>query len=324
MSVMTQPFDLTLHHIRLTCEVETTVHFGVYAGAQWRGALWEALQSFACTDPSQQGRPEHSWHCPMCFVLALEAESSRGVNPARPLIIRPPLAVRATEESIFELGESFTVDLILVDRALSVFPYLLQAVRRMGHQGIGFGRGRFLLRQADAYNPLTRHCSTLYEAGQRAARMPDQPVNREQVAAFAASLPTDRLRLHFLTPTQLVHEGKLLSRPQPDVLIMRVLERLQALEYHYGFSTPENIWKERHETLSHDAKQILVRRDETRWVRAFSRSRRANRAQDVSGFVGSVFLEGNIQSLQSWLVWGSLVNVGKNAIKGNGWFEVSG
>lgn len=71
-------FDLTLHHLRLTCEAETALNFGPHAGAQWRGALWDALRTFACTDPTQQGNPDHSWHCPMCFLLGLEAESPAG------------------------------------------------------------------------------------------------------------------------------------------------------------------------------------------------------------------------------------------------------
>jgi hypothetical protein len=320
MEQMTLPFDLTLHHIRLTCDCLTPIHFGVHGGAQWRGALWDALRAFACTDPKQQRSPAHSWYCPMCFVLALEAESPRGVNPARPLIIRPPLSIRAEEDCTFSIGERFTLELVLVGEAWRVFPYLLQAVQRIGQKGIGFGRGRFSLHCVEALNPLNGSSSLLYEAGGK-VRMPDIPVTGLQVMEQAAQLPADRMRLHFLTPTQLVCDGKLLSRPQPDVLIMRTLERLQALQYHYGEPISQEMWKSWHETLSRAA--VHIRRDETRWIRAYSGSRRANRMQDVSGFVGSVILEGDLAPVRLWLLWASLVNVGKNAIKGNGWFEVS-
>jgi hypothetical protein len=319
---MSPPFDLTLHHIRVTCEALTTVHFGVHAGAQWRGALWHTMRAFACTDPKQRGDPAHSWHCPMCFVLALEAASPRGVNPARPLVIRPQLAVRAEQDCTFTTGESFTLELILIEKALNVFPYLLQAVRRIGQEGIGFGRGCFNLQCVEALNPLTESHSLLYETGQ-AVQMPDNPITGEQVSLHAERLPTDHIRLHFLTPIQLVQDGKLLSRPQPHVLMGRVLERLQALEYHYGQAAPQATWKARHETLGSAAAAVHIRRDETRWIRAYSGSRRANRMQDVSGFVGSVMLEGDVSPLRLWLLWASLVNIGKNAIKGNGWFEVS-
>lgn len=319
---MVDHFDLTLHHIRLSCEALTAVHFGIHAGAQWRGALWDALRTFACTDPHHQGEAAHSWHCPMCFVLALEAESPRGINPARPLVIRPTLAVRADEDSTFLMGDQFTLDLILVGQALSVFPYLLQAIQRIGQKGIGFGRGRFDLRRVEAFNPLSKAHSLLYEI-KGAVRMPDLPVTSTQVVDMANGLSDDYLRLHFLTPTQLIADGKLLSRPQPAILMMRTLERLQALEYHYGQSVSQDVWKSRHENLSQIAATLHIRRDETRWIRAYSGSRRANRMQDVSGFVGSVYFDGNIAPLKLWLLWASLVNTGKNAVKGNGWFEIS-
>lgn len=319
---MTPLYDLTLHHLRLTCEPNTDIHFGVHAGAQWRGALWDTLRMFACTDPKQQGVPEHSWHCPMCFVLALEADSPRGVNPARPLIIRPPLGVRAEKETSFKVGEHFTLELILVGEAWSVFPYLVQAVQRIGKQGIAFGRGRFTLRRVEAVNGITQACSLLYD-GTGVVRMPDVPITGLQAQEAADKLPVDRLRLHFLTPTQLVADGNLLARPQPQALITRTLERLQALELHYGRSAVQEVWKMRHETLGGAAAAVHVRRDETRWIRAYSGSKRANRMQDVSGFVGSVNLEGDLAPLRLWLVWASLVNIGKNAIKGNGWLEIS-
>ncbi len=320
---MTQPFDLNLHHIRLTCEAVTTIHFGAHAGAQWRGALWDVLRDFACTDPARQGDVGHSWHCPMCFVLALEADSSRGVNPARPLIVRPPLAVRAGDDTLFMTGDVFTLELVLVGSALTIFPYLLQAVRRLGQQGIGFGRGRFDLQRVEAVNPITQTHALLYQAGSP-VRMPGFPVTGEQVSAYADTLPPHRLHLHFLTPTQLVCDGQLLTRPQPDILVIRVLERLQSLELHYGTPEPQDTWKTRHEALHKHALNVRIRRDETRWIRAFSGSRRANRMQDVSGFVGSVLLEGDMTLLRLWLVWASLVNIGKNAIKGNGWMEIGG
>jgi hypothetical protein len=316
------PLDLTLHHVSMTCEAVTDIHFGIHAGAQWRGALWDTLRQFACTDPSQQGVPEHSYHCPMCFVLALEAPGPRGVNPARPLVIRPPLAVRPETGCSFSMGEQFTLEMVLVGAALSVFPYLVQAVQRIGHQGVAFGRGRFQLLRIEAVNKLASSRALLYEH-KGIVRMPDIPVTGVQVQIAADKLPEDHIRLHFLTPTQLVMDGNLLTRPQPHVLVMRILERLQALEYHYGQSSPQEAWKARHEMLSSVAACVHLRRDETRWIRAFSGSHRANRIQDVSGFTGSISLEGDIAPLRLWLLWASLVNVGKNAIKGNGWLEIS-
>lgn len=319
---MNPSFNLSLHIIRLTCEATTPIQFAAHAGAQWRGALWEMLSKFACNDPHQQNNSEHSWHCPMCFVLSLEAHGPRGINPARPLIIRPPLPIRAGEKLQFSPRSEFTLELGIVGAAVSVFPYLLQAIQRIGKQGIGYGRGRFTLNRVDAVNPLTKRSDCIYQEGS-AIKLPTLELTNEKVLAYSETLSSDQLCLHFLTPTQLVQDGKILIKPDPKALIMRVLERLQSLESHYGQSESHDIWKARHETLSALATNVDIRRDETRWVRSYSGSQRAKRMQDISGFVGSIILEGDIAPLRLWLLWASLVNVGKNAIKGNGWFEIS-
>jgi hypothetical protein len=320
---MEQPFDLHLTPIRLTCQATTPVHLAIHAGAQWRGALWDALRSFACTDPTQQGKPEHSWHCPMCFLLALEADSPRGVNPARPLVVRPPIPVRAGEECHYAPGEHFTFDLVLIGQAAKLYPYLIQAAQRIGQQGFAYGRGRYLLERAQSVNPLTNTQRTLYESGGRVS-LPDSPLTGTDIQAAAERLSAERLWLRFLTPTQLTEGEKTLNRPQMAALLKRIIERLQSLEYHYGQATPHEIWKARHDTLSALAAGVPILRDETRWIRAFSGSQRAKRMQDVSGFVGGVLLEGDLADLRPWLLWAGLVNVGKNIIKGNGWMEVGG
>lgn len=319
---MEYPFDLHLTPIRLICQATTPMHLAIHAGAQWRGALWDALRSFACTDTTQQGKPEHSWHCPMCFLLALEAESPRGINPARPLVIRPPIPVRAGEECHFAPGEHFSFDLLLIGQAANLFPYVIQAAQRIGQQGFAYGRGCYLLERVESIQPLSNTRRMLYESGGR-VNLPDAPITAAEVTEVAERLPAERLWLRFLTPTQLTEGEKTLNRPQVEALIKRTVERLQSLEYHYGQATPHEVWKARHDALSTQAARVRIVRDETRWIRAFSGSQRAKRMQDVSGFVGGALLEGDLAALRPWLVWAALVNVGKNIIKGNGWMEVS-
>jgi hypothetical protein len=40
--------------------------------------------------------------------------------------------------------------------------------------------------------------------------------------------------------------------------------------------------------------------------------------------VGEAVFTGNLGPLREILVWGSLVHVGKNAVKGDGWYVVEG
>jgi hypothetical protein len=315
--------NLTVHHLRFECEALTPVHLGPQAGAQIRGALWQALQSFACTDPSAATRPEHARHCPMCRLVALEtADAARGLNPARPFAIQPPLAMRAEADRYYRLGERFQFGISLFGDASDLFPYILQAVNRMGDQGIGYGRGQFRLLQAYAFNPLLRAKQSLLEQGRVVVR-PGVPITNAVIQeALHHSSPT-RLKLRFLTPTQLVADHHFSDIPQFDILIARLLERCQSIEQYYTeMPTPSEHWRERHLLLSTEARNVHIVENRTHWVRARSGSRRSNVSTPVGGLVGEVAYEGELSPFLEWIYWGQSLHVGKNAVKGCGWYEI--
>ncbi len=316
--------NLTVHHLLFTLRAHTLVHLGPQAGAQIRGGLWAALREFACAAPSIQGDPDHARHCPMCRLVALEtAESARGVTPPRPFAVRPPLPASPGQECVFHSGETFVVGINLFGEAVDSFPYLCQASYRLGELGLGYGRGQFSIERIQAVNPLTGATRDLLQ-GQRIVALPDQPVTDALVQQTAQRLPPDRLHLRFLTPTELTYQGGHADRPYFDVLIARLLERCQALEEHYTADpTPRAVWQERYQSLTQAAQQARLAEHRTRWVRVKSGSRRANSVNAVSGFVGEAVVEGDLEMFRPWLVWGSSLHVGKNAVKGNGWYDLN-
>lgn len=313
--------DLSYHEIVFTLEAQTTVHMGIQAGSQLRGTLWYALEKFACTDPNAKGQPTHSQHCPMCYLMELQQKSPRGQNPPRPFLIRPPLAVRAEDDRVFATGESFKVGMILLASAQHLFPYLVKAMQGAGEQGVGYGRGRFSIRQIDTVHPL-RDLMTLYAGGEDIL-MPSLPITQEDVDTMASYLDPGQLRLRFITPTIIKHQGKILQRPNFTAVIARLLERLQALTYHYSPqpASPEQ-WQPFYLSLKQQANAVKPIQDNTRWVKARGGSKRRNRVQDLSGFVGDVLLYGNLAPFHVPLVWGAGLQVGKNTVKGHGWYEI--
>ncbi|NLF78625.1 MAG: CRISPR system precrRNA processing endoribonuclease RAMP protein Cas6 [Chloroflexi bacterium] len=315
--------NLTVYHLRFTLRADTLVHFGPQAGAQLRGALWSALQSFACVAPVAQGDPNHAQHCPMCRLMALESNiSPRGVNPPRPFAIRPPQQTWAGSDQHFRPGDVFTFGISLYGDVVDLFPYVAQAVHRMGQDGVGYGRGCFSLAQVEVVNPLTGEEAALL-AKRRVAK-PDLPVTAEQVQVAAKQVPCDRLRLRFLTPLEIQHQGRPLDTPVFVAILGRLLERCQGIELHYTADdpTPQAEWRSRYLTLTAAAKDVVLVTDQTRWVRVQSGSRRTNSRNSVSGFVGEAEFVGNLEPFREWLVWGIQLHVGKNAVKGNGWYEI--
>jgi hypothetical protein len=316
--------NLMVHHLRFTLQARTLVHLGPQAGAQIRGALWAALEKFACTDPQAQSRRDHSHHCPMCRLVALEtAEGMRGVNPPRPFAIQPPLGHDAQEDRRYQSGERFTLGISLFGDAADLFPYICKAVYDVGDIGVGYGRGQFTLVGIEAFDPLTGQKQDLFQGG-RITASPALPITQDQISRAVSTIGSNSLQLHFLTPTQLTGEqGRMASTPDFPRLVSRLLERCQAMETHY---TPQpastETWRERYLSLTTQAQSIQQVRCDTRWVNIRSGSRRSNTTTSVGGFVGKAVYEGDLSPFLPWLLWGQSLHVGKNAVKGNGWYTI--
>ncbi|MEL6525288.1 MAG: CRISPR system precrRNA processing endoribonuclease RAMP protein Cas6 [Chloroflexota bacterium] len=313
------PIDLQLYHIRFLLEAESTVHMCIQAGAQIRGALWYALNDIACTDTTQLSNPAHTQHCPACYLTGLQTKSPRGMNPPRPFTVRPPLGVRAEEEQIYEKGEPFQIELVIIGDAIRLFPYIVQAMRQAGQTGFGYGRGNFRLLDILNTHPVTQAQTSLLHNAQ--VQMPPHALTQQQVTLATEMLPTEGIRLRFLTPAEIKDKGTILRTLTFRPLFARLFERLQSLAFHYTEVTQDSaVWQSVYETLTQQASDIQRHRDDTRWIVVHSGSTRANRRHDISGLVGDVVYEGNMTPFLPYLMWGQSVHVGRNTIKGNGWY----
>jgi len=323
-------FNFTVHRFRFEVEAITPIAWYPYKGSSIRGALFGALRRHYCPAPDDPD-PAHSAVCPVCWLMAREEPGgARGKTPPRAYAVEPPL----TERTRFEPGERFSFGITLFAQAVDLLPYLVLAVPAMGEMGIGRPvtenggrRGRFALKRIEAVNPLTGEQATVLEEGEQVVRVPDVFVRPEQVVAAADRLARriagegGRLGVTFLTPTRIVEAGRLVHRPFFTPLFHRLLERLEALSAAYA-DAPLSLDKERLLPL---ADRVRLVEDRTRWVDIASKSRRMGRSTPIGGFVGeAVYLAREWGPLLEPLLWGQAVHVGKDAVKGNGWYRIEG
>jgi hypothetical protein len=59
------------------------------------------------------------------------------------------------------------------------------------------------------------------------------------------------------------------------------------------------------------------------WVELSSYSSRQRRVTPIGGFIGQATYEGELRALRELLVWGEVVHVGKNVVKGDGCYRIS-
>lgn len=350
-----QMFDLAVHLLRFRAEVTSPLQLPPAAGAALRGALFGALRAQFCAVGGGPacGQPSVAAGCPVCFLLAPTAIGHRrGQDVPRPYVLGvPPDAPRG-----YAPGQPFEFTLATFGRALGVFPYTLPGVQEMGQRGLGADRtGSFRLTEAWAENPFAGRQGRIFRAADGTVATPALPIDAAQIAAEAAVLAAklsavsrlaaapssavsarsvaphrtpisvhsslithhaSALRLSLRTPTRLVVGGRLVksARFELPALLARLLERLDALGALYG-TGPTGLEPA---ALRAEAERARVVEQRLVWRDLFRGSGRHGRQLPMGGLVGDAILDGDLAPLLPWLLWGSLVHVGKDAAMGNG------
>ncbi len=335
----------TAHRLRFVTEVASPIELNAHKGSAIRGALYHAL-----TDGFCMHKPALAANgcaqcplvatCPVAFLVAtLDPRSDRGANVPRPYTIEPPLdnepmAQSANEpnpnghaKTTYAKGERFEFGLTMFARALNLFPYVVLSIKNLEKSGIGkrvaenrYQRGRFVVREIWAENPLTGERQPVLREGEAMVQVPDVPITSAAVSRQSSAVSAEGITLRFLTPTRLVDDGHLVRHPDFRVLVQRLFERLSALARTFGDAPLALDFA----GLIADAARVQCVRGETRWVELESYSTRLGRATPIGGFVGAATYSGNLAPFLPWLLWGQFTHVGKDAVKGNGWYEVSG
>lgn len=318
---------LVTYHLLFTARVTRPLELDEHSGSSLRGNLFEAVWQHFCTNkaaPTCAACPLHTL-CPVSALVApLREENSRGRDIPRPYIILPPLE----GERRFAPGEQLTFGLTLFGRIIELLPYILLVTDALEAAGLGRRldenqgrRGTFQIQQIEAYHPINGTRRVVWQAGKIQAEVPALSVNAADVKRRAAELAPASLTLHFLTPTRLVQDKQPLYQLTFQPLIARLLERLAALEQAYGQEegeSPNAHWAE----LTQSAATIACAQDQTTWENVSSYSRRTHYTTQIGGFLGSATFAGDLAPFHELLAWGELVHVGKNTVKGCGWYRI--
>jgi len=335
----------TIHHLRFTAQVLTTIEMGEFKGSALRGAWQSHLRTLYCARGDTTD-PLHQSLCPVCYLLSREADPS---DNRRPYAFEPPL----TAQTLFHPGDEFTFGITIFGHAVQFLPYIVLSVQQMGEaQGLGQPihpgrrRGTFKLLRIDEVNRLTGEAETLYQAGNPTIQMPQHPVTAEWVALYSAQLAQELaargnlLALEFLTPTRLIQGERLVHQPEFVPLLARLVDRISTLRAQFAdrqvlihrtdkmriktcLESPPVTYEEKGALLALAAK-VERESDQTHWWDVKGLSTRLGRPQPLGGFVGRVtYLAGDWAPLLPWLIWGASTHVGKNAVKGGGWYRLS-
>ncbi len=315
------------HHLTFRCRVVEPIVLREHKGSAIRGAIFGAVRYQFCVRKELEScHPcQLVANCPVSFLLAtVDDNGRRGDDVPRPYTVQPPLGPAVQ----YAPGEPLEFGVTLYARALSHLPYLLVAVRNLERYGLGgrtpgpdgwWRRGGFRIERIVATDPLDGRTEVVMEEGDNLVHVPDFGVTHEAVLRRAGAMAQpERVTVHFLTPTRLIEQGRLVQRPLFRPLFQRLVERLSSLWEQYAGASPPLDFA----SVMAAAERVRTVEDATRWVELESYSSRRNVRTPIGGFVGLATFEGPLAPLLPWLIWGEYTHVGKNAVKGDGWYRL--
>ncbi len=260
----------------------------------FRGAFGTILRKIAC-DPHCVGAAD----CPIarnCAYARMFEPKAHGSGPSgfenqpRPFV----LWAASLNGRRFEAGERFILQVNVFDPDFPAFEYLRLASEQIGSEGLGPGRAPVEIVEARKLPPI-------------------------DVSLAPAADAAPKVRVQFLTPTELKSGGAILREPRFDVLLARARDRVSALCSLYQDALPDLDYRGMGQRAA-AVKMTSARVEEVEFER---RSSRTGQRHGLGGFVGVAEYEGQLAEFVPWLEAAEWVGVGRLTVWGNGRVKIS-
>ena len=210
----------------------------------------------------------------------------------------------------FAAGQRFHFDLNLFDTKAPAIAYLVLTFAQLARQGLGPGRRRVELATVTQLDERGDPARVVYEGG---------CIQGQDAAPLGLDLSpagerASRLRVRFMTPTELKSGQQIAGRPEFGVLAGRVRDRISTLRELYGAGPLEIDFR----AFGERAALVKMTRCEIGGVDIRRRSSRTGQVHPISGFVGVAEYEGELGEFVPYLRAAKWTGVGRQTVWGKG------
>jgi len=240
---------------------------------------------------------------PAAYARLFEPGSDLGRAPSglgdwpRPFILRTDtLDGRTVPE-----GGEFGFDIHIFDRRPAVLQYFHEAFAQFGNRGIGPGHGRATLERTEQLDLCDRAEPV---AGAEPLALDLDP--QEEAAG--------RVRVRFLSPTELKSNGTIAPRPEFAILFARLRDRVSTLRALYGPGPLAIDFR----GMGERAANVRMSHCDVHWEKVERKSGRTGQVHPLGGFTGSAEYEGELAEFLPWLRAARWVGVGRQTVWGKG------
>ncbi len=312
-----QPQWFELLAFRLEFVAQDSIYFPPgKSGNIVRGAFGTIFRQLVCASDCHNAHAcEQRATCPYARIFEPVAQSAEGPSGLhdwpRPFVFRAAHLDGAT----IEPGRPFHFDVHVFDLKDPVIVYFVLAFAQIAKEGIGPRRGRARLVRADQLDASGRAAARVYD-GQ--TFVPNELLPPIRLALSADAEPVGKVRVRFLTPTELKHGQLLATRPEFAVLFGRIRDRLSTLRALYGPGALEIDFK----GMGERAALVKMTRCDLQFSEAERRSARSGERHPLGGFVGNTEYEGALGEFMPYLRAAKWVGIGRQTVWGKGVIEV--
>jgi hypothetical protein len=193
----------------------------------------------------------------------------------------------------------------------NVLAYLVLTFASLAREGLGPRRGKAQLQRVLSGEQV------LYEGSAQTISASVEPMALGLTPGIDSPR---RIRVDFLTPTELKHEHKIVHRPEFPILFGRIRDRIGTLSRLYGADTLDIDYQGTNEraTAVKMTSCSLGRQESER------RSTRTGQGHSIGGFVGHAEYEGDLAEFLPYLEIGRWVGVGRQSVWGKGEITIKG
>lgn len=287
------------------------------AGNILRGALGVVFRRMACV-PHCNGASSCELRdtCPYAKIFEpamAERGAAEGPTPSgladwpRPFVFR----ARHLDGRTVAPGEPFCFDLHVFSLDRDVLACFILTFAALAREGLGPRRGKADLLRVRTISLDRTPSETFYEQSRQTIANGLKPASIDLTPQPGSP---SRIRVDFLSPTELKHEHKIAGRPEFPILFGRIRDRVSTLRSLYG-AGPLDI---DFQGMSARAANIRMVRCELRRRETQRRSTRTGQSHSIGGFVGTAEYEGDLAEFLPYLEVARWTGVGRQVVWGKG------
>ena len=192
-------------------------------------------------------------------------------------------------------------------------PFVFRATHLDGLTIAPGGGFHFDLHMFDVQEPARRHFENAF------AQLPRITLVRIEHQDFSLDLDdtaqsAERVRVRFVTPTELKAGQELVTRPEFSILFARLRDRISTLRAFYGAGPLDIDFR----GMGQRAAQVRLSRCELQWIESERRSATTGQTHPLGGFTGDAEYQGNLGEFLPYLRAGQWTGVGRQTVWGKG------